>query len=284
MKIDPAASAKMDGTFKDAPERTDLANSAAFTVPVTDAASAMISSPNAKATASDTGGENSLQNNETNVEGAPGQSGIGLSSATCSAIRSSGRSSFGEGFEHESFSVHHLVENSVLMPWLNLAFLSPKLASSEDQLRWVAVPSVSRPLYDTLMESKFGSALERFEAKLKEIYPRSFLLRLDPKQIEYRGVCPRLVSLRDVVVHVHQILSSHFENLLEGEIGLWELTHKAYSRIPDQTRRKNRRQIDDDIQELHLMGLDLDQSFFQPNVKRVHPYQRRRTSITGLVL
>src|SRR5439155_5392902 len=99
---------------------------------------------------------------------------------------------------------HDLSPNSVAIPWLNLLFLAPELASLPDQLRWAARPTIKKQVYDTLLESQFGQKLKMLEERLKHIYPHSFLFRLSPSQIEYRNVLNGLTMIRNFVEFVHQ--------------------------------------------------------------------------------
>ena len=180
-----------------------------------------------------------------------------LSESSCSALIFSGPE-----FEYESWNARDCDVNSILIPWLFLPWLSPKLASLPDQSRWAALPLVRRQVYDILLESRFGQTLKNLEAKLRDIYPRSFLFRLAPEQTEYRNVPPRFLTIRDFVELSHQILSSHFECPIEGETGLAELVRTSYSQIPEQIRHNNRLQIDDELEELRLAGVELEDSFF----------------------
>ena len=162
-----------------------------------------------------------------------------------------------------------LPPNSLVIPWLHLPWISPNTALMQDQPRPIGLPLVRQQLYDTLLESQFGQTLKRFEAKLRDIFPRSFLFRLPPTQIEYHNVAPRLLTIRDFVELSHQILSIDFERPIAGETSLAELARILYSRIPEQTRSKTHREIAGELEELRLMGVGLEDSFWilLPNVK-----------------
>jgi len=163
---------------------------------------------------------------------------------------------------HEwSYETNH-DQNSIVLPWLNLLFLSPELASMRDQSRWVARPTVKKQVYGILCESKFGQKLKKLEERLRHIYPDSFLFRLSPQQIEYRNVLNGLLTIRDFVEYVHQILCVDFADRPVGEICREQFVRKSYSQIPEQIRHNNRREIDDALGELSERGLCLEDSLW----------------------
>lgn len=144
----------------------------------------------------------------------------------------------GEASKYGLSPVQGCSENSVLIPWLNLLWLSSELARSQDQLRWVAQPWMPRQIYDNLIESHL---LQKLEAKLMEIYPDSFLFRLNPEQIEYRNIHPVPVSQEHLVNLACRILAFGSRDYLEGETSLAESTHEVWLQILGQIPRTTNR-------------------------------------------
>lgn len=149
--------------------------------------------------------------------------GRGLAGRACSDLFISE-----QGIERESSFFQDSSENYLLIPWLNLLWLSPELARSRDQLRWVARPVVPRDMYDNPL---VFDLLQKLKAKLREIYPDSFLLRLYPEQIEYREAYPLPVTLEHLISLIQQILSFDSLDLIGGEMNLAVLVHTASQQV-----------------------------------------------------
>lgn len=158
--------------------------------------------------------------NEANVDSPP---------TTCSTLIDSGEES-----GYELWNVSDRPENTVLVPWLNLLWLARSLASSEDQLRWVARPLVPQPVYDKICEEV---SLADLREKLLEIYPRSFLLRLSPEQIVYRNVSLPHTTLEHFVDLFPRILSFGSLDLIGEEKSLAESVHRAWLKTLTPTQR-----------------------------------------------
>lgn len=133
----------------------------------------------------------------------------------------------GEGSGYELFDARDLLENSVLLPWLNLFWLEPQLARSPDQLRWVALTAIPQHVYDNPEVHQY---LKTGKEKLKEIYPDSFLFRLNQSQLVIRKVnhCP--ISQEHLVNLCRRIHCVGSQDRTEGEIHLAALIHKAWKR------------------------------------------------------
>ena len=112
--------------------------------------------------------------------------------------------------------------------WLAALWTSPKLVSSQDQIRWIPRYELPKHIYDNLYVNHL---LEKMEEKLRKIYPDSFLFQLPPEQIRVIEGTPLPVSLEHLVEICQQTLSFRSEDLIGGERILAELVHTSSLKI-----------------------------------------------------
>lgn len=113
----------------------------------------------------------------------------------------------------------------ILAPWLNLLFYLPISRALQGQAELVWRYTIDKSIHDT---PQARHLLEILEAKLKEIFSRSFLFQSELPQIEYRDDCPRVISLETLEVLYHQILNFDFSVRIAGEKCLCQLVREAW--------------------------------------------------------
>lgn len=114
------------------------------------------------------------------------------------------------------------------LPWLNL-LLSPLLQQDKrDQSIPVFRYSAKKDIYD----SQEGNQIcQNLKVILMDIYPDSFLFRLNPYQILYRNDLPRVLCLETLENLCHQIPLIDSKDLFAKENCLFQLAHEAWLQV-----------------------------------------------------
>ena len=115
----------------------------------------------------------------------------------------------------------------IRVDWLNLLFLLPLSRALQGRSEAIWRYPVRK---DIRGRKEALRLLKTFEEKLKEIFPHSFLFRLDPSQLEYRSDQPRPISLETLEILYHQTLDFDFSGQIEGEKCLSKLIREAWQR------------------------------------------------------
>ena len=178
----------------------------------------------------------------------------------------------GDSAKHEECPSLDYSLNYIPAPFLNLLFFLPLTEAREGLSTPVWNYRVRKEIYDN---PKWSHLLATLEARLKEIFPHSFLFQLAPSQIEYRNDEPRKVSLETLENLYHQIPLIDWQDQIEGGKRLARLAHEAWQRTQTPIPHRWLSEIGDDFSvraedRLRLTWL-MDDGFLLPRETRATP-------------